>query len=761
MAPRPLLASITPAALWLVVVLTGGLALFGTRPPPAVAASASENVFSAERATTHLAHIAKHPHPIGSDEAVRVRAYLVEQLRALGGDVHVEQAIGTVQYAHNLHAGLVHNIVATFPGQATSRTIMLAAHYDSVPEGPGAADDGAGLIVILEAIRALRAGPAIKNDLMVLFTDGEEARGLLGAQAYAASHPELKDRIGMMVNLEARGSSGPGLMFETSNDNGALIREFARAAPYPMATSLMAAIYKLLPNNTDFTPLKAAGVTGLNFAFLETYQSYHTRLDTIENLEPRSVQHLGANVLGIVRHFGNLALPQTKEPDLVYFNWFGSQLLVYPVWFAWMVALLAPILFALGCVRSAPRLELSFGRTIAGFGSFFLQFLIIIGGSFAAFASARFIAGEFLEGDSTSNQLLFAGVVGIAFGLAIASQRFLGNKLGSANLAAGQLLAVSLLTLVLCWFLVGGTYVLEWSFVAGMAGMLLGRRFTEPTRSICHVAFLFPALLILVPLAYMFFVSLFLSYLGLAAVAFLLTTLLAIAPPVFDRLAGRTRLSLMAIFVVSACFIGAGIRLSRWSSEHPRPDTLIYSVSADENKAKWVSYDAAPDAWTGRILGPTARKHSAPAYTAGLERSVLTSDATSVPMTAPVVSITENSVLDGEQTIRLQITSKREARSLVVRLPSELNVTAAGWAGHVEPIHDDSSTKVPWAFRFYNAPTEGVSLEFRFPAQNHIRIWVGDTTPGLPPIAPLSPRPDDTTAAYGSDITLVAKSLDL
>jgi hypothetical protein len=169
--------------------------------------------------------------------------------------------------------------------------------------------------------------------------------------------------------------------------------------------------------------LKAAGLTGLNFAFLETYQGYHTRLDTIENLDPRSVQHLGANVLGIVPHFGNLTLPQTTKPDVVYFNWFGSQLLVYPVWFAWMVALLAPILFALGCVRSAGRLELSLGRTVAGFGSFFLLFLIIIGGSFAAFSAARFIAGEFLEGDTTSNRLLLAGVVGTAFGLGIVSQR--------------------------------------------------------------------------------------------------------------------------------------------------------------------------------------------------------------------------------------------------------------------------------------------------------------------------------------------------
>src|SRR3954471_11332418 len=172
MAGRPLLAN---TALWLGLVLTSGLAIYGTRPPPARGASAPVNVFSAARAMVHLEHIAKQPHPIGSEEAARVREYLIEQLRALGGEVRVEQGVGTVQYNRNLHSGLVNNIVATFPGPSNTRAVMLVAHSDSVPEGPGAADDGAGLIVILETIRALRAGSPINNDVVVLFSDGEEA----------------------------------------------------------------------------------------------------------------------------------------------------------------------------------------------------------------------------------------------------------------------------------------------------------------------------------------------------------------------------------------------------------------------------------------------------------------------------------------------------------------------------------------------------------------------------------------------------------
>jgi hypothetical protein len=760
MADRPLSGALASAALWVGLILVAGIALWGTRPPRAADSSALPSVFSAARAMNHLAQIAKQPHPIGSDEAAHVREYLIDKLAGLGGETHVEQGIGSVHYGRIVHAGLVNNVVATFRGTSNSRALLLVAHYDSVPEGPGAADDGAGLVVILEAIRALRAGPAIKNDLIVLFSDGEEAHGLLGAQAFVAGHPELADRIGMVVNLEARGSSGPGLMFETSNDNGALIREFARATTCPMASSLMAAIYKLLPNDTDFTLLKAAGMPGLNFAFIETYQSYHTRLDTIDNLDARSVQHVGDNVLGIIRHFGNLTLPLSKERDLVYFNWFGSQLLIYPVWLAWTMALLTPILFAFACVGAAPRLRLTLGRTVAGFGTFFLQLLILGVGSVAAFVFAKFIAGEFLEGDTLSNQLLFAGVMGIAFGLAIASQRLFGNKLGQANLAAGQLFAVSLLALGVCWFLAGGSYVLQWPLVFAMGGLILSLRATEPVRPFCQFVFLIPGLLILVPLAYMFFVALAFTYFVLVAAAFLLTTLLAMAPHLFDQLAGRLRLTLLMIFLMSATLIGEGTHLSVRSPKHPRRDSLIYSINADEEKAKWVSYDDAPDAWTIGVLGSTARPRSDRAFTAGLERPVLSTDATLTALPSSSVTVAGDTTTDDVRTLRLQLASSRSARLFVVRLSSDVKLSAAGWNGHVESIHDQAKTKSPWTLRFYNARPEGVSVELRFTAMKPILVWVADTTPGLPAIPPLSPRPADTTPSYGSDITMVGRAYE-
>src|SRR5437763_125927 len=124
---RQLPAPAASAALWLGVILISALALRGTRPPAALGLSAPPSAFSAARAATHLDHVAKQTHPIGSDEAVRVREYLVGELRAVGGEVRVEQAIGTARYGRTLHSAVVNNIVATFPGSSNSRAMMLAA----------------------------------------------------------------------------------------------------------------------------------------------------------------------------------------------------------------------------------------------------------------------------------------------------------------------------------------------------------------------------------------------------------------------------------------------------------------------------------------------------------------------------------------------------------------------------------------------------------------------------------------------------------
>jgi acetylornithine deacetylase/succinyl-diaminopimelate desuccinylase-like protein len=223
---------------FLFIALTIVFAERASRPPVALPASAPPTAFSAERAMKHVLAIAKEPHPVGSTEHDRVRDYLVAQLGILGLEPQVQNTTGVgTRYAD---AGRVQNILARMPGeQSGGPAVLLVAHYDSVEAGPGAADDGAGIAAILETIRALRAGGPLVHDLIVLFSDGEEA-WLLGAAAFVREHPWAKDAA-MVLNFEARGTTGRSLMFETGPGNLDAVRVL-RTLPNVTAGSVFTTI---------------------------------------------------------------------------------------------------------------------------------------------------------------------------------------------------------------------------------------------------------------------------------------------------------------------------------------------------------------------------------------------------------------------------------------------------------------------------------------------------------------------------------------
>jgi hypothetical protein len=170
---------ITGAALYGVVT---SATLYGAVPDP-VPASAPPTEFSSGRALEHVRAIAKEPYPMDSPENAAVRDYLVKELRTLGVEPEVQRATAAhTWFIRFAEAGTPENVLARLEGTNNGgKAFLLMAHYDSVPTGPGASDDGAGVAAMLETLRALKAGPPLKNDVIFLFTDGEE-RGLLGAR---------------------------------------------------------------------------------------------------------------------------------------------------------------------------------------------------------------------------------------------------------------------------------------------------------------------------------------------------------------------------------------------------------------------------------------------------------------------------------------------------------------------------------------------------------------------------------------------------
>jgi hypothetical protein len=527
-------------AFCLALLLAAALGIYQTRPPFALGPSASPAQFSAARAISFLAHFATEPHPAGSAANERVRAYLVATLRHLGAEVEVEEVTGRHLHRGVVRQGEVQDIVARLPGARNHRAVMLVAHYDSVPAGAGAADDGAGVSTILEVLRAARSGAPLQNDLLILLTDGEE-EGLLGAAGFVAAHPDSFRRVGLLVNLEARGSSGPALMFETSTENGWLVREFARAAPYPLASSLMYTAYQLMPNDTDLTELKKTGVGAFNFAFTETDRNYHSPNDTIANLDPRSLQQMGANTLALVRHFGALPLSGVRAPDVIYFNWIGQRLIVYPPWVGWTLAATTFALLLLACRlgRREVRPRLSF----MSFGAFFILLLFVSAGILLPWSALRPLLGHSLgEGDTLGNLLLFLGLLGLGLLSGGLILRRLSVRLGAPSLAAGILLVTALLAAVVLYFLPGASYVLQWPALLGAGSLFAGLGMRGPAaRAGWGIPCAVLVMLLLAPLGFLFFENLGLTLAGLGANALLVSLLLASAWPAFDFLLGGGR----------------------------------------------------------------------------------------------------------------------------------------------------------------------------------------------------------------------------
>jgi hypothetical protein len=314
-------------------------------------------LFSEPNARAHIGMLAGTigSRPIGTPANDRARAYIIDQLRLFGFEVRVQEAD-----ARRASTGLtarVSNIIAVRQGRRTE-AVGLVSHYDSVPSGPGAADDALGVGVSLEAARVLAARADRNWTLMILLTDGEEA-GLMGAAALITDR-EVTSRLQAYLNVEAVGSSGAPTLFEAGPGNGWLIGPWARHAPNPRGASFGVEIYRRLPNDTDFSILKRQGIPGLNFAAIDDSYAYHTTRDTPERLSPETVRSTGDQVVAIVTALDGMDITQRSTTDSTFFDIGGVAALSYgPVASIAIgtTALLAGVIAWVRVMRAAIRLE--------------------------------------------------------------------------------------------------------------------------------------------------------------------------------------------------------------------------------------------------------------------------------------------------------------------------------------------------------------------------------------------------------------------
>lgn len=330
----------TPIPIICVLLAWGfiaGLSHIRYQPPSVIPRTADPNLFSAERAEEAFKRLYEdaRPHPAGSNSDFRRN--VIKEFESLGYQVELHESQATPRNRRSAQETLpLTNILVRLVGKEDLPPVILAGHFDSVPGAPGAADDGAAVAALIEIARIIRDEPPLNRDLIFLLTDGEEM-GLLGARQFAEEHP-YADEASVVVNLEARGTTGPSILFETSDDSQWLIRAFAKTARKPFASSLFYEIYRRLPNDTDFTVFRNKGLSGCNFAFIGDVKNYHTIHDNFENLDRRSLQHHGENALNLLREILNSDIESAPKTQAVYFDVLGYRIIQWPaaasIWLA-------------------------------------------------------------------------------------------------------------------------------------------------------------------------------------------------------------------------------------------------------------------------------------------------------------------------------------------------------------------------------------------------------------------------------------------
>ncbi|WP_310467010.1 M20/M25/M40 family metallo-hydrolase [Sphingomonas sp.] len=330
--------------LLIVLIVVGLLGAMAAKdwlvPLPSVRQVPAADEFNTHRAMARLTDLLgdERPHPADTAANDAVRERMLVHLRDMGLTPLVRDAVACneLHKARGLACARVRNVVVTI-GPAAGKQLLLSAHYDSTPAGPGAGDAGAGVATLLEVAHLLKDKP-LKRPVTILFNEGEEL-GLVGARAFLAD-PLSRD-VDSLINLEGRGVTGPANMFETSMPNGAAVKMFGKAVDVPVANSLATDIYRLMPNYTDVNSFSERGWTTLNFAIIGNETRYHSAGDNLAALDQRSLQHMGDQTLALATALAD-GVPQASG-NRIFMDLLGTELIQLPlvVGVVLLVALLA------------------------------------------------------------------------------------------------------------------------------------------------------------------------------------------------------------------------------------------------------------------------------------------------------------------------------------------------------------------------------------------------------------------------------------
>ncbi|RVX39782.1 peptidase M28-like protein [Nonomuraea polychroma] len=717
------------------------------RPPPPLPADAASREFSAARANEHVRRFARRPHPVGSAEHARVRDYLVSEMRRLGLRTEVQEAVGRSPRDRRPVLGRVFNIVGVVPGAAPTGRVIVTAHYDSVPSGPGASDDGTGVAALLETARALTSDPTPpRNDVVFVATDAEEA-GLLGAAAFTDEHP-LAQGPAIVLNWDARGNRGPVLMFRTSQPNARLVRTFARSAPYPVADSGIADIAARVPNDTDLSAFLAAGLAGLDSGYITGAPYFHSPLDDPGHVDEPTLQQLGSNMLALTRAFGESDLSEPDDAErLVYFNTPSGALAHYPARAAIPLAALGLAATTALVVAGHRRGVVRFSGFLAGTASALLPLGLSVAAGQALWPMLVRVRPEYatMRMSTTYRPGHFeAGLLALVGGIVLGWYGVARRRWGPEAPAVGMLVWPTTLGSALAVLSPGSSHLAALPALGAATGRL-ATMFCPPRWHVpVTAASLVPAAVIgagtweLLPLG--------LRMAGITAAPRLAFSA-GLALPLIEELWPRRWAYLPPVlaFGIAAALVARGLVTDRVSPDQPGATTLRYIMDADTRQAMWGA-DPPLDAWNAGYVHTDQTEH--PFIDVWGAQPICVGPAKASDVPAPALTILDDTTEGSTRRLRVLLRSQRDVSSIAL---SVMN-------GEIREIVVAGRQIVGSGFTFVAPDPDGTEVTLSLTKSDEpVRLRVSDTQagPGTLTDLPGYAAPPDWLYLLRADVTVV------
>lgn len=737
-------------------------------PSPVVVANADVGLFSAERALPLLQRLVGDglPHPVDTAAGDAARQRVVTEFQALGYEVELQTAWGCRE-AYAVCANVT-NVLARLPGSVGGPALMLSAHYDSVGAGPGVSDDMVAVASIIEVARMLRSEPQLRNDVLFVITDGEEV-GLVGAEAFL-EHPWI-DEVGLIANYEARGTGGQSLMFQTSPGNAWLVERYSEVAPRPATSSLLYEVYRLLPNDTDLSVYLDADMAGINFAYVENVQRYHTPNDDLQHLSLASFQHQGENVLAAVRAFGNADLAAMPAGDAIYQDVYPGVVLQAPAgWAVWLSggALVLWLLIVLALIGAG---AVSVGGLALALVCTLLGLAAAAGTGYGATELIRLLTSNpepwFAFPVATRVAVWAAGLLGFLFFASLAARRagfwgmaaavwlwWSGISLAAALLLPGTSISPLLPTLVA---------TIVYALLSLMGVGLPARRGDNigwlPV--LLSLLTVFAAAYVVTTLA--FTVELGLGF-GMSMAISLLVALAAtsLAPLLAVPRSGAPARSALLLVTLLALVGGVvwATRVPTYSAEKPQHLSLYYVLEFENEavaRSRWAAgvedLNRLPQALVqaGAFNGATlnVRGYVGPAQSA---------PAPELNLQAPTLEVITDAVVAGRRQLTVRLVSPRNAEQMLLSVPRALGLSS------VDVLPADRTLNYPVransafdTFTCNGRSCDGLELTLEVAAGQAFDVHVADLTPGLPAEGAtlLAARPATAVPVHDGDMTVV------